>query len=373
MDCLLITNMYPKEGDYYRNAFIHRRVINYKKYMPKIDIIVFVLDNKLKEQNNYSFESIDVIEGNQERLLSLIEQKKPKKLLIHFLDRYMMKVIEKIHFKIPTLIWVHGAEALGWYRRLFNFNIKDFPRYMLQNTRQMFCFRRFIKLSKDKNVTFIFVSEWMKRILEIDTLSQIDNFEIIPNPIDNELFRYHQKSSDLRKKILLIRPFASKKYANDIAINAILHLSEKQLFKDLEFTIYGKGKYFDSLVKKIEKFDNVKIFNKFLSQSEIAKVHKENGVFLCPTRQDAQGVSMCEAMSSGLVPITSNNTAIPEFVEHNQTGLLTNNFCEIASYIEYLYHNPNEFLRLSSNTSKSIMKKCSSSVVIERELKLIGE
>ncbi|AXM89055.1 hypothetical protein CI793_03300, partial [Anoxybacillus ayderensis] len=74
MNYLLITNMYPKEGDYYRNAFVHRRVINYKEYMPNIDITVFVLDNKLKEQNNYSFESINVIEGNKERLLNLIER-----------------------------------------------------------------------------------------------------------------------------------------------------------------------------------------------------------------------------------------------------------------------------------------------------------
>jgi glycosyltransferase involved in cell wall biosynthesis len=365
--------MYPKEGDYYRNAFIHRRVINYKEYMPNIDITVFVLDNKLKEQNNYSFESINVIEGNKERLLNLIEREKPKKLLIHFLDRHMMNVIEKINFKIPVLIWVHGAEALGWYRRLFNFDIKEFPKYMLYNTIQMFNFRRFIKLSRNNNVTFIFVSKWMKNILEADTLSKVTRFEIIPNPIDDKLFKYQEKSPDLRKKILLIRPFASKKYANDIAINAILHLSKKPIFNDLEFTIYGKGKYFDSLVKKVEKFENVKVFNKFLSQQEIAEVHKINGVFLCPTRQDAQGVSMCEAMSSGLVPITSNNTAIPEFVEHKKTGLLTEDEFEIATSIEYLYNHPNVFSFISENASKSIREKCQPEIVISRELKLICE
>jgi L-malate glycosyltransferase len=270
-----------------------------------------------------------------------------------------------------VLIWVHGTEALGWYRRLFNFNIKEFPRYVLQNTRQMYCFRRFIQLSKDKDVTFIFVSKWMKDILEADTLSKISKFEIIPNPIDDKLFKYHEKSPDLRKKILLIRPFTSKKYANDIAINAILHLSKKSIFKDLEFTIYGKGKYFTPLLKKVEKFENVKVFNRFLSQQEIAEVHKKNGIFLCPTRQDAQGVSMCEAMSSGLVPITSNNTAIPEFVEHKKTGFLTKNEFQIATCIEYLYNNPNVFSVISKNASISIREKCRPDIVILRELKLI--
>ena len=44
-------------------------------------------------------------------------------------------------------------------------------------------------------------------------------------------------------------------------------------------------------------------------------MHKKNGIFMVPTRLDSQGVSRDEAMSSGLVPITNNVAAIPEFVD----------------------------------------------------------
>ncbi len=49
------------------------------------------------------------------------------------------------------------------------------------------------------------------------------------------------------------------------------------------------------------------------------------GVFLSPTRMDAQGVMMCEVMASGLLTISSDNTAIPEFIVDEQNGILIDN------------------------------------------------
>lgn len=372
MKYLLITNKYPKHNDLYRNAFVHRRVKNYMEYAPEINIGVFVLNNNLNDKNNYIFDSVDVTEGNSEMLQEIIRNESPKKLLIHFIDRHMMSIIKQESFEIPVLVWIHGGEALGWYRRLFNLDLKTFPLYALSNMKQMIIFREFIKQTKNKEITYIFVSNWMKRILETDTLSKINNYRIIPNSVDNKIFSYQKKNDVLRKKILLIRPFSNNKYANDVAINAILLLRNKPYFEDLQFTIYGEGKHFN-LTKKLDGFKNISINNRFLTHKEISEVHKDYGVFLCPTRQDSQGVSMCEAMSSGLVPISSNNTAIPEFIKHKESGLLTNNAQEIALAIEYLYKNKDEFSKLSSKASETITKKCKPSIVINKELELIRD
>ena len=48
----------------------------------------------------------------------------------------IQNVVEQNKFKYPMIIWVHGSEALGWYRRLFNVDIK-FIKYVLQNMIQM--------------------------------------------------------------------------------------------------------------------------------------------------------------------------------------------------------------------------------------------
>ncbi|MGR5966738.1 glycosyltransferase [Bacillus cereus] len=168
--------------------------------------------------------------------------------------------------------------------------------------------------------------------------------------------------------MLLIRPFHNRKYANDIAAKAIIELSKFSEFKDLEFSIYGEGKYFNKDTERLKRFQNVKINNRFLKQEEIADMHKKFGVFLCPTRQDAQGVSMCEAMASGLVPITSNNTAIPEFVDQNRAGFLTKGPKDIANAILSLYHDPVGFKEMSKKASNRINEICSYEVTIEKEL-----
>jgi glycosyltransferase involved in cell wall biosynthesis len=71
---------------------------------------------------------------------------------------------------------------------------------------------------------------------------------------------------------------------------------------------------------------------------------------------DAQGVSMCEAMASGLPVISFKIAAIPEFIEHLKTGILVNpfNLQESAEWIDNLVEDYNLYLRLSENARKFI-------------------
>ena len=84
--------------------------------------------------------------------------------------------------------------------------------------------------------------------------------------------------------------------------------------------IIGDGPLFDDLIKPLKHFTNVKYQKTFLQHHQIAKIHKNYGIFLIPTRMDSQGVSRDEAMASGLVPITNNVAAIPEFVRDKEKG-----------------------------------------------------
>ncbi|EMF0471359.1 glycosyltransferase family 4 protein, partial [Enterococcus faecium] len=196
------------------------------------------------------------------------------------------------------------------------------------------------------------------------------NSVIIPNGIDTNKFHYLPKDT-LKKKILLIRPFNSRKYATDIACKALELLSREPDFSDYSITIIGEGQYFERDTKNISNFDNVQLINKFLTPDEIAQFHSENGIFLCPTRQDAQGVSMCEAMSSGLVVVASNNTAIPEFVDNETEGLLCKNAKDICSAIIKISNDDTSFDNISRNARKRILEQCDLNEIVWRELKLI--
>lgn len=359
----------PKTGDV-GSAFVHVRAKFYSKYF---DVEVVKIS---PTEESYTNESIKVTCcKTYQEFLSYIKSNRPKALLAHFCEPWMNAAA--VNNNIPLIIWVHGSEAHSWHRILFNVywgNIKDFINFIYVNIFSLRNFHRIIKLSRtSKLLHFVFVSDWMKRITFTDTFSKTDKYSIVPNPIDLELFKYNEKKSDDRKKILILRSFNSSKYANDVSVEAILKLSKKSFFNELEFTIYGKGVHWTKLTSKIAHFKNVKLVNKLVPQSEIPSLHKLNGIFLCPTRMDAQGVSMCEAMSSGLVPITSNNTAIPEFVTNNETGFLSNSATEIADSIEKLFNQPELFLKMSKQASESISKNCGMDIIINKEKNIINE
>lgn len=373
---LILVNDYPSEKNFYANGFVHRRVKLYESINNnKFD--VFVLTEDSQNNSEYYFEGVKVTKGTKKNLTDSLALNKYSKILIHFINRHMIEVINGI--KIPIVVWIHGSEALSWKRRLFNIKNEkkiEFFKYILKNKRQLSHLKKFV--DNNEKVDLIFVSRWMKEIFEKDVKPRKNiskRSHIIANLIDDQLFTYHEKKEEQRFKFLSIRPHTSNKYANDITIGAIKILSNYSEFKNLEFTLIGDGPNFEKNTKDIKRFKNVTLNKTFLSQKEIAIQHKKFGILICPTRQDSQGVSMCEAMSSGLVPISTYNTAIPEFVEDGNTGLLIekNSSKLLAEKILHIVENPEVFLRISKKTSKSIRDMCSSEVTINSELKIINQ
>ncbi|MFL5808847.1 MAG: glycosyltransferase family 4 protein, partial [Flavisolibacter sp.] len=242
------------------------------------------------------------------------------------------------------------------------------------NMVQLYHYRRLISRSNRENkIQFVFVSEWMKRITQFDCAVRVKNYHIVPNPIDDKLFHPVAKDVALRKKILLIRPFSSKKYATDIATDMMVELKNYDFFNELSFTVFGKGSTSSRMYGLFKDCPNVSIKEGFLTQKQIKQLHDEHGIFIALTRQDAQGVSMCEAMSSSLVIITSNNTAIPEFVSDRVSGFLTNNVpAEAAKLIRELYEHPEVFLSISQRASVDIKEKAGLEKVIRKEMELIN-
>lgn len=368
MRLLILNQNYPHPENIVGDVFVHVRAKAYAKYH---DVQVFCWYGT---PFNIQYEGIPLQRfADESSLLQAINAYSPDRILIHFYQSWMLEKLIKVT-NLPIIIWVHGFEALGWYRRLFNFKWYSpvLLNYAKKNTKQQYLFRKLIQYANQHDrIRFVFVSNWMRRITETDTLSKIRNFSIVPNPIDVHLFPYSAKSEDMRKQVLVLRSFDSRKYANDISVKAILALSKKESFKEFSFTIMGKGILFDKLLEPVRKFPNVQIKKGGVQQVLIPEIHKKHGIFLCPTRQDAQGVSMCEAMSSGLVPITSRNTAIPEYVTDDNDGILTNSPQEIADSLEELLNHPDKFTKLSVNASKKMRALCNIDTVSRKELDLI--
>jgi glycosyltransferase involved in cell wall biosynthesis len=101
-------------------------------------------------------------------------------------------------------------------------------------------------------------------------------------------------------------------------------------------------------------------------------MYKEYGIFLNPTRWDSQGVSRDEAMSSGLVPITNNVAAIPEFANDNCAIISeAEDYIGMAKGVARLYNEPKLFLAMSREARKRVENQSSKKYTIQKELELM--
>lgn len=370
---LILTNHYPSYDNLYRNGFVHSRVRAYAEHGIKCDVYKLHGDSQIIYDE---FEGVSVKTGNKRQLLDILENGTYDKVLIHFLDKDMWHVINSVQRKIEVITWVHGAEVQPFHRREYNYinsSSEEIQKAKKVSDERISFWRELLK-SPPNNLHLVFVSQYFADEVMEDLGFSLPGhcYSIIHNPIDTSIFDYQEKNPAQRLKILSIRPYASAKYANDLSVNAILELSKEPFFKEMEFRMIGDGPLFDSILDPIRGFDNVYIERRFLKQPEIADLHKHYGIFLTPTRMDAQGVSRDEAMSSGLVPVTNAVTAIPEFVD-NQCGILASGDDYFGMYagIKELYHNPDKFMSLSCNAAQRVRAQTDSCIVIKDELSLI--
>lgn len=365
---LVLTNHYPSYDDLYRNGFVHSRVLAYRDRGVRVDIFRLRTDEAL---SYHEYQDVDCITGSSEALHKLLAQGAYKSVLVHFLDADMWDVLRHYVDRIKVVVWVHGSEVQPWHRRDYNFTSEQERDAAKAQSEVRMRFWRELFADLPDGLRFVFVSRYFAEEVMEDVGIRLpeSSYEVIHNPIDTDCFAYHAKPAEQRMRILSIRPYASRKYANDLSVGAILELSKKPYFKDLEFRMIGDGKLFDETLEPIKGFENVVIERRFLSHNEIGALHKDYGIFLCPTRMDAQGVSRDEAMSSGLVPVTNGVTAIPEFVDSSCGILAGPDDAEgMANGIAMLIEQPETFMRMSAAAAARVRQQSPVNLVASQEI-----
>lgn len=369
---LVLTNHYPSYDNLYRNGFVHSRVRAYREENLSCD--VYKLNPGVSTTYD-EFEGVRVTDGGKEQLSALLAAGTYKKVLVHFLDSEMWDVLKQFP-DLKIIVWVHGAEVQPFHRREYNYvnaAPMEISKAKAVSEKRIGFWRELLRLMP-ANLHLVFVSQYFAEEVMEDLGFRLDSdsYSIIHNPIDTEIFNYVEKDVEQRKKILSIRPYASAKYANDLSVKAILELSKEPFFNELEFRMIGDGPLFEETLAPLREFPNVIIERRFLKQAEIAAMHKEYGIFLTPTRMDAQGVSRDEAMASGLVPVTNAVTAIPEFVDES-CGVLApdNDYVIMAKGISDIYRNERIFFRKSIAAKIKVESISAKKVILKKELVLI--
>ncbi|ENM5898488.1 glycosyltransferase family 4 protein [Vibrio mimicus] len=321
MKLAILSTQYPSEENHYAHTFVHRR----SKYFIESgeEVTVFVPSEEFKQ---YIYEEVRVIMAPSSYISKLLSDFDV--VYFHLLNLYpfssrngyeIYKTVIKNNIK--SAFYIHGSEVQTMASRNFDFkySLYEFARILYKDYYFIYNMRRIVRRLINNKCQFITPSNWMlceaRNELKISHLNAV----IIPNGIDTDLFNSFNKSFN-NCKMLMIRPLHSYKYAVDIGIEIMRHLPEK-----FTLDIYGKGKYKNKYIDLINSYnlsERVKFVGEHIPNHEMPNIINKYDYFLSPTRMDAQGVSMCEALSCGRVVISSNNTAIPEFINDGFNGIL---------------------------------------------------
>jgi glycosyltransferase involved in cell wall biosynthesis/spore maturation protein CgeB len=369
---LVVTNIYPSENELYRNMYVHKRVLAYKAEGLHAGLMRF---GGTAYRNFREFEGVNVLEGRKETLDRILAGNGIDTVCIHYLRHEIWDAIKPHLNRLRLIIWCHGMDIQPWWRREFLYsNEEELAKGKEESGKKQALWRDVFAEMRTHKIHLVFVSKYFYKTIcdDYEIALPESKYSIIHNYIDTDLFAYIKKPPSQRKMILSIRHFSSGVSANDLTVKCIEELSFKPFFSELFFHIIGDGPLYEKTVEPLRKYINVKLERKFLTQKEIAEIYTMYGVFLCPSRMDSQGVSRDEAMSSGLVPITSAVAAIPEFADDSCAIMApAEDHLKLAEGIETLYFNEQLFSEMSEKAAQKVRSLSGKKHTIEREIELI--
>ncbi len=370
-DVLLLADHYPSYADIYRNGFVHARVRGYRDAGLGVDVFRFRVDGT---RGHHEYQGVEVTTGSAEALRATLATGQHHTVLVHFLSQAMWNVLRDFQDRLRIVVWVHGAEVQPWHRRTFNYRSEQELALAKVTSDTTIAFWQQLIDTQVPDLHVVFVSQYLSEEVmgDLGRTLEPSRYSVVHNPVDTDTFRYVEKDVSQRHKILSIRPYASRKYANDLSVSAVLELAKEPWFDELEFRFIGDGAMFEEILAPLMGMPNVTIERGYLSHEQMAALYAEYGVVLVPTRWDSQGVSRDEAMASGLVPVTSAVSAVPEFLSEEE-GILApyDDHHALAEGIAKLHHDPAAFLRMSAAAAGRVRRQTAASLVVHREITLI--
>ena len=376
-DFIVICNNFPNNSKNYGGEFVRSRVEAYLKH--GLTGAVFVVSPKTKNGavDKFGDTNTPLFMLPPAQIYSALKclSEGNSQILVHSPPPIIQKAVQSEFANNRLIYWFHGFEVRDYRRLSFNYTTSEMAvlkiRLDATNKQRIEAGRESFP---NPQITKIFVSNYLKTIAERDIGAAAINAHIIPNFINNNVFKFAQKTEKLAHKFLLIRSFDRRNYASDIAIDAINILSSREGFDKLHFTIRGFGENFKPLTSGLRGLNNVTLEETYSTPDEMVALYRDHGVFLCPTRFDTQGVTLGEAMASGLACITNAVTGIPEFIDDSCGILVPEDDPEaFAEAIWRIKENPSLVSTLSTAAGKRAREQCGIESTIAREIELMRD
>lgn len=197
-----------------------------------------------------------------------------------------------------------------------------------------------------------------------------DKVEVIDNLIDtNRIKEKAKEKCDLvldknKLNIICVGRIANGHKGYDRLVDVIGKLNREDLFDDCILRIFGNGPDYDTLFNQIK---DLNLEDKVLLMGRVNNPYKYfNGqdLFILPSRYEAFGLVIVEALSLGVPVLVTENDATGKIVSNDIDGLIVNNSDDgLYAGLKYLITNSDVLNKFKSNLNnycydnESIVKK----------------
>lgn len=278
--------------------------------------------------------------------------------LIHahwLIPQGLLAVIAAHIFHIPAVITVHGGDVF----RL---------RHPFFNRLKRFALKRACRVTVNSPAT-------KKAVLEL--VPDLKNLYEIPMGIPDEttyqctFTKQAQRSTGPAPfTIIFVGRLTFEKGVEDL-LQAMSILLQKR--RDVKLLLVGDGQEketFLSMAKKLGIAESTEFIGA-VPHEDVLRILQKADVFVAPSRitkdgwQEAQGLSIAEAMSVGIPVVATHVGGIPSMIRHKKTGLLVPSESpkELASAIEFLLCNTQKAQEMAQKAQKFISNYCGQSHV----------
>lgn len=212
-------------------------------------------------------------------------------------------------------------EACGYCPFLKNPSGKDLSYQQLAKKK---------KIYKDANLHVVTCSKWLKSLATESTLFRQKNCTVIPNPIDTDFYYPMDKMEcreklglPLDKKLLMFGaanindPRKGIRYLEE-ALN-LLHEHFPVLKDKLEIVIFGKTKKGEHMQIPFKTH-----FMRYITNTKtLVQLYSAADAYALPSLQDNLPNTVMEAMSCATPVIGFRIGGVPEMIEHEKSGYLS--------------------------------------------------
>jgi len=229
-----------------------------------------------------------------------------------------------------------------------------------------------LKIFSSENISFVAVSNWMADNARKSSLISKFKIEVIPNPIDTEVYRPADKEK-IRKELklppdmfLILSGAANLKDKRKGFIYLVKALSEMvkshpEISDKIGLITFGKSsEVYDSPIKVYSQ-------SYLKDDQSIARMYQAADVFILPSLEDNLPGTVMESLACGTPVVSFNTGGIPDMVEHKVTGYFAElkNAGDLVAGINWIMDHP-EIQKIRENCRKKVLDNFSQELIASK-------